>query len=259
MTQRIRLDEHLAQQAAAAGADVRDGVKVTDVVADDVGASRCMSTAGRWRQTCSSERTASTARVRKSLGLGGDYVLGVALEANVANEVVGERVRGDRRARAGHHPRRLRLGLPEGRPRERRRRRLGERGPDSPRPAGRALQATRHRAESAVESIRGHRLPLRKPGSIAARGRALLVGDAAGLVDPLSGDGMYEAFVSARLASEAVLELLEGRVGCARLATRRRWRRRSGRSCLPRGARRSRSTATHARRSRSAARRSRGA
>jgi flavin-dependent dehydrogenase len=33
----------------------------------------------------------------------------------------------------------------------------------------------------------------------------LLVGDAAGLVDPLSGDGMYEAFVSARLAADAVL------------------------------------------------------
>ncbi len=35
--------------------------------------------------------------------------------------------------------------------------------------------------------------------------RILLVGDAAGLVDPLSGDGIYEAFVSARLASEAIL------------------------------------------------------
>ena len=33
----------------------------------------------------------------------------------------------------------------------------------------------------------------------------LLVGDAAGLVDPLSGDGIYEAFVSAELAAEAVL------------------------------------------------------
>jgi flavin-dependent dehydrogenase len=32
----------------------------------------------------------------------------------------------------------------------------------------------------------------------------LLVGDAAGLVDPLSGDGMYEAFVSAELAARAV-------------------------------------------------------
>jgi flavin-dependent dehydrogenase len=46
---------------------------------------------------------------------------------------------------------------------------------------------------------------MRRPGAPAARGRALLVGDAAGLVDPLSGDGIYEAFVSARLAAEVVL------------------------------------------------------
>ena len=44
-----------------------------------------------------------------------------------------------------------------------------------------------------------------------AEGRVLLVGDAAGLVDPLSGDGMYEAFVSGRLAAEATLDLLLGR------------------------------------------------
>ncbi len=66
-------------------------------------------------------------------------------------------------------------------------------------------------SEGAVEALRGHRLPLRRPGSVASRGRALLVGDAAGLVDPLSGDGMYEAFVSARLASSAVLDVLHGR------------------------------------------------
>jgi flavin-dependent dehydrogenase len=46
---------------------------------------------------------------------------------------------------------------------------------------------------------------MRRPGSPAATGRALLVGDAAGLVDPLSGDGIYEAFVSARLAADALL------------------------------------------------------
>jgi flavin-dependent dehydrogenase len=37
------------------------------------------------------------------------------------------------------------------------------------------------------------------------------VGDAAGLVDPLSGDGMYEAFVSAEYAAQATLDLLAGR------------------------------------------------
>ena len=56
-----------------------------------------------------------------------------------------------------------------------------------------------------LRDVRGHRLPMRALGTPAAQGRALLVGDAAGLVDPLSGDGMYEAFVSARLAAEAVV------------------------------------------------------
>src|SRR5204862_6329326 len=56
-----------------------------------------------------------------------------------------------------------------------------------------------------------HRLPLRRPGTLLARGRAALVGDAAALVDPVSGDGMYEAFFSARLAAAATLDLLEGR------------------------------------------------
>ena len=51
----------------------------------------------------------------------------------------------------------------------------------------------------------------------AARGRsrpaarAAVVGDAAGLVDPLSGDGIFEAILSAKLASEAALDVLAGR------------------------------------------------
>ena len=46
----------------------------------------------------------------------------------------------------------------------------------------------RHGIESdGLESVRGHRLPLRRGGFVPARGRMLLVGDAAGLVDPLTG------------------------------------------------------------------------
>jgi flavin-dependent dehydrogenase len=56
-----------------------------------------------------------------------------------------------------------------------------------------------------LAETKGHRLPMRRLGAPAARGRVLLVGDAAGLVDPLSGDGIYEAFASARLAAEAIL------------------------------------------------------
>jgi flavin-dependent dehydrogenase len=62
-----------------------------------------------------------------------------------------------------------------------------------------------------LEGLRGYRLPLRSAGSTLARGRAALVGDAAGLVDPVSGDGMFEGFLSGKLASEAILDLLAGR------------------------------------------------
>jgi geranylgeranyl reductase family protein len=56
-----------------------------------------------------------------------------------------------------------------------------------------------------LESLRGHRLPLRRPGVRIANERVALIGDAAGLIDPVSGDGMYECFVSARLAAAAIL------------------------------------------------------
>jgi flavin-dependent dehydrogenase len=46
---------------------------------------------------------------------------------------------------------------------------------------------------------------MRRAGSPAASGPVLLVGDAAALVDPLSGDGIYEAFVAAELATETIL------------------------------------------------------
>ncbi|MFQ5880631.1 MAG: NAD(P)/FAD-dependent oxidoreductase, partial [Dehalococcoidia bacterium] len=57
---------------------------------------------------------------------------------------------------------------------------------------------------------RGHRLPLRVPGSTIARGPALVVGDAAGLIDPLSGEGIHNAFLSARLAADAIGRYLAG-------------------------------------------------
>jgi flavin-dependent dehydrogenase len=46
---------------------------------------------------------------------------------------------------------------------------------------------------------------MRTPETRLAGENAALIGDAAGLVDPFSGDGMYEAFLSARLVTEAIL------------------------------------------------------
>jgi geranylgeranyl reductase family protein len=63
----------------------------------------------------------------------------------------------------------------------------------------------------AMENVRGHHLPTRTGSKAIVRGPALLVGDAAGLVDPMSGEGIYSAFVSGRLAAEAIGRLLDGR------------------------------------------------
>ncbi len=66
--------------------------------------------------------------------------------------------------------------------------------------------------ESKLTDLRGHHLPLRAKSAPIARGNTLLVGDAAGLVDPLSGEGIHGAFVSGRLASEAVGRYLSGEI-----------------------------------------------
>lgn len=63
----------------------------------------------------------------------------------------------------------------------------------------------------AASELRGYRLPLRRPHSRLARGSAAVIGDAAGLIDPFSGDGMYEAFRSSQLVAEAALDVLAGR------------------------------------------------
>ncbi len=67
--------------------------------------------------------------------------------------------------------------------------------------------------ESAVRDLRGHRVPLRATDAAVSSGRVLLVGDAAGLADPLTGDGLYEAFLSAGEAAAAVGSRLDGRAG----------------------------------------------
>jgi geranylgeranyl reductase family protein len=63
---------------------------------------------------------------------------------------------------------------------------------------------------AAMRNIRGHHLPTREGARPISKGNALLVGDAAGLVDPMSGEGIYSAFVSGRLAARSVAAYLKG-------------------------------------------------
>jgi geranylgeranyl reductase family protein len=63
-----------------------------------------------------------------------------------------------------------------------------------------------------LEGLRGHHLPMLRHGAqLAARGSALL-GDAAGLVDPLSGEGIYAAIASGVAVAPVADDYLRGEV-----------------------------------------------
>jgi geranylgeranyl reductase family protein len=206
MTQRRRLDAYFAEQAVGAGAEFRDGARIEDIVLTGDGVS---ANVGGERVEAGWLVGADGANgvVARAAGLDGGIVRGVALEGNVAWELL-DRSRYERTAV-------VELGAPAGGygwlfPKGDHAN-LGvggwsEEGPNLRDHLARVCRA--HGVDpEALTDVRGHRLPMRRVGATTpAAGRVALVGDAAGLVDPLSGDGMYEAFVSARLAAAAILQ-----------------------------------------------------
>ena len=200
MTQRRRLDAHLAEEAAAAGADFRDGSRATAV--EDDGTVRFDGTVARADVVIGADGV--NGLCARALGFG-DRRHGVALEGNVsfahAHE---ERWRGRAVVELGTVPGGYAWVFPKGDHVN-----VGVGGWRSEGPRLRqhlaAACAGYGLPHEQLESVRGYRLPMRRDGESPVRGRVLLVGDAAGLVDPLSGDGICEALLSSRLAVEAVL------------------------------------------------------
>jgi geranylgeranyl reductase family protein len=210
MTQRRRLDAHLAEQAAAAGADFRDGVRATALeLSGEGGTVRFDGTAASAPVVLGADGV--NGLTARALGLAGTRRHGVALEGNVPYVHARAREhRGLAVVELGTVPGGYAWIFPKGDHVN-----VGVGGWES---EGPRLREHLERACAAyglpserLESLRGYRLPMRRSRDRAVHGRALLIGDAAGLVDPLSGDGIYEALISARLASEAALDLLAGR------------------------------------------------
>ncbi len=207
MTQRRRLDAFLLDAARERGADVREETRVSF----EDGNVLVLNGTERVRATAIVGADGANGMSAKALGLGGGIVHGVAYEGNAAWGVL-DRDRYKHRAiieladipggygwvfAKGDH---ANVGVGAW---------LDE-GPKLREFLDRLCEA--HGIEaSQLDALRGHRLPLRRPGTTIAGRQALLVGDAAGLVDPTSGDGMYECFVSSARASEAILDLLAGR------------------------------------------------
>jgi menaquinone-9 beta-reductase len=71
------------------------------------------------------------------------------------------------------------------------------------------------RPDAAFGTVSGGWLRMGGKGSSVARGNVLLVGDAAGLVNPLQGEGIAHAMWSGRLAAEAVIAEEVGGSGVA--------------------------------------------
>jgi len=212
MTQRQKLDAYLAGQAAEAGAEFADGCAIRSLRqdADGVEVVTAAGTAIRARAVVGAD--GANGIVARSVSLNPVTEPPVALEANFLYQ-------GDAPPPRWDGVLALDLGITPGG--------YGwsfpkadhfnvgcggwnEEGPE----LRRHLAGLRHfygLDACAVVNLKGHHLPTRTPGAPIVQGRVLLAGDAAGLVDPMSGEGIYAAFVSGRLAAEAIGRFLEGK------------------------------------------------
>ena len=205
MTQRRRLDLHLVEQAVAAGADFRDGVRATEVRDEGTGIVGLLD---GWPVRADTLVGADGANgiVARAAGLTNGIVNGVALEANVPYDALDrEDIEGTAVIELGVVPGGYGWVFPKG---DHANVGVGGWGSEGPRLREHLARLTQQHGidPAALRDRQGHRLPMRRAGAEPSRGRVLLVGDAAGLVDPLSGDGIYEAFVSAELAADAILD-----------------------------------------------------
>ena len=210
MTQRSRLDSYLVEQAADAGVDFRDGLAVRDVELTD-GRVLVRANGDAYGAGVLVGADGANGIIGRATGLSPVGETAVALEANIPVEA--GTMEAWERAIA------LDFGTPGG---------FGWLFPKGdhlnvgvggwrwigPTLRDRLSALCRYLGldESKLTALRGHHLPMRAPGAPIVRGPALLVGDAAGLVDPLSGEGIFAAFRSGRLAAEAIGSSLAGGV-----------------------------------------------
>lgn len=213
MTQRRRLDAYLAERAAEAGTDFHDGEAVREVELNGSDAVTVRTSHGGYTTRVLIGADGANGIIGRATGLRPYAEEAVAFEGNVVannglldewRETVGMDLGGTAGGYGWVFPKGDHLNV----------------GVGSWKYAGFTLRpklarlARRYGFDpESVDNLRGHHLPVRKAGTPIARGHVAVVGDAAGLVDPLSGEGIHMAFASGRIASESALALLRGESG----------------------------------------------
>jgi len=202
LTRRARLDAFLAERAAAVGAEFRDGVRVEEVEDTTVRFAGGSATGDLLIGA-----DGANGIVARSLGLAQEIVHGVALEGNAPyDSVYRETLLLEFGVVPGGYgwlfPKAEHLNVGVGG--------WQAEGPRMREHLTRLCDVYGLRFDE-LTGLRGHRLPMRRAEAVLAKGRAAVIGDAAGLVDPFSGDGIYEALLSAKLVTEAALDVLAGR------------------------------------------------
>jgi geranylgeranyl reductase family protein len=208
MVMRDEFDQCLVQRAKEAGADLIDNQRVSSVVAGTAGVE-VMTADDTFAAQVVAGADGANSIVASSIGLAEGRELGVAMQAEVS--VPGEMlIKWDSllgldlgHMRGGYgwvFPKKDHLSV----------------GVGGPLCQAKKLKAAYQRVldaqgleRYASDRPRSHFLPVLKNRAAIQHGRALLLGDAAGLVDPLTGEGIYYAIKSGQMAAPVIVERLQ--------------------------------------------------
>jgi geranylgeranyl reductase family protein len=201
MVMRDRFDHHILQHARA---DVRDGCRVTEVRQDEAGVEVITRSGETFSARYLVGADGAYSRVAKSVGLRQEKRMGATIEAEVSpsDDLLAEYAETALFLLGAQHwgylwifPKAEHLSVGVGT--------FVEHASQMKETLRQEMARLGIQVDGAPQ--RGHLLPVYLQHELLHQGRVLLAGDAAGLVDPLLGEGIRHAVESGKLATEAVL------------------------------------------------------
>ena len=212
MTQRSRLDHFLVEQAQNVGVEFHDGQQVKVVKQLENGNFEVNTNSDKHLCQVLIGADGANGIVRQNLGFEAPLDGAVALEGNIQCPPEDNPFRGEIALHFGDmaggygwvFPKYDRINLGVGGWQEQvglnLRTRLNE------------LCVRYGFAPTDLKELRGHHLPLTRPGAIVTNGGSAVIGDAAGFIDPLSGEGIHGAIASGVAVAAPVEDYLNRNV-----------------------------------------------